>query len=220
MPYHDNWREERLRNRRDYDNDKRSMSGREKTGYPSSGYWNDDEIDAQRDDRIRRSEYRDYGDNNSRGEYYERNPNWDDNAPYSSKYDAHDYATGQNYAPGDRDISFEERERQRFLNRKRSMRGIVDRRYGDPLFSDRKRLGATGGSSNSYERGNYGDYPVYGSSGQSFSNTEQGFNRHLQERESDNAYARETRYMGTSYRGKGPKDYKRSDARIMEDVCD
>lgn len=229
MSYHENWQEDRRRHKGNHDNNQRWEGGREKSGYRASGYWNDDEFVALRAESKQESQHHNQqNERNGGSERHKRNPNWDANAPYSSRYNLNDYVSGNNESHRDRDSSFEEREQQRFINRKHSLQGMTDPQYGDPRFSDRQRLGAIGGSSDSYERGDYGNYPIYGSSGRRFSeNLQDNSGSHIQDWDAD-YYDPNNEIIGswkpqhiqTSHRGKGPKNYKRSDARIKEDVCD
>ena len=226
MSYHENWQEGRRRHKENHDNNQRWEGGNTRSGYGSSGYWNDDEF--KRSGNQPKSQHRNENEENNRGnERHERNPNWDANAPYSSRYNFNDYVSGNNESRDERDSSFEAREEKRFLNRKHSMQGLTDPQYGDPRFSDRQRRGANGGSSDSYERGNYGDYPIYGSSGRRFSeNQQENVGSHIQDWNADYDPDNEIssrwkpQHTEVSHRGKGPKNYKRSDSRIKEDVCD
>lgn len=226
MSYNENWQEDRRRHREDQNNNQRWEGRNERSGYRESGYWNDDEFTTPHSRSKPRSQHHNE-EPNRENERHTRNPNWDANAPYSSRYSSNEYVSGNNESHNERDTSFEARERQRFINRKQSIQGMTDPRYGDPRFSDRQRRGSTGGASDSYERGNYGDYPVYGSSGRRFSENQQDdYGSHIQDWNSD--YDPENEISGMwkpqhtelSHRGKGPKNYKRSDSRINEDVCD
>lgn len=234
MNYNDDWREERRRHNENPFYNPRWENRNERQRSNDSGYWNNEEYATPHSRSYDRSgqqyESNWHGEQNARRG---RNPNWDQNAPSSSMYEGRnqfqdsDYPQSANYGN-----AYQPPNNQNRPNRNYDAQGMTDPRYGNPRFSDRERRGTMGGSSDRYERGNYGDYTDYRSSGQQFDNAPQGrYGSHTEDWNTDDYRTgkslgrRDLRntgseYAGGSHRGKGPKNYKRDDSRIKDDVND
>lgn len=233
MNYNEDWREERRRHQENSNYNPRWENQNERRRSTDSGYWNNNENATRNSGSIDKSSqgYQSnwHGEQNSN-----RNPNWDKNAPNSSMNDRSHQSQNRDFEQsGNFGNNYEERENYNRPNRNYSAQGMTDPRYGNPRFSDRERLGSNGGSSDRYERGNYGDYTDYRSSGQQFENAPQGrYGSHTEAWDTDEDYRtgkslgrRDLKntgsdYTGYSHRGKGPKNYKRDDSRIKDDVND
>ena len=236
MNYNDDWREDRHRNRKEDSNfhprmeDNRNQRQRSQ----DSGYYNNSEYASRNSGSIDRSDYRNQDRPWSDVDQNGRNPNWDRNAPDSSRYENR-YENEGSYGSqvernGGRNGNYgNPNDYGDNPNRNYSAQGMRDPRYGNPGFSDRQRQGSNGGSSDNYERGNYGNYADYRSSGTRFSEGTQGrYGSHTEgwnnneDSNLDRSLGRRDNYDSgqNSHRGKGPKNYKRSDSRIQEDIND
>ena len=233
MNYNEDWREERHRHQQDSSHNPRWQNRTDRQRSNDSGYWNNDEHPSQHSGNGNRSENR-YESNWHGEQNVNRNPNWDQTAPNSSLYDRTNQSRNKDFErSGNYGNTYESRENNNRPNRNYSAQGMSDPQYGNPRFSDRQRLGSNGGSSDRYERGNYGDYTDYRSSGLRFEDEAQGrYGSHTEAWDDNQDYRsgkslgrrdlRDTgsEYAGGSHRGKGPQNYKRDDSRIKDDVND
>ncbi len=241
MNYNDDWREERRRHKENSNYNPRWENQNERQGSGDSGYRNNSEFATSNSGSIDSSDHRYESNRNSeQNSRSGRNPSWDQNAPNSSMNEGRNQNEGRNHfqerdfeRSGNYGNTYQGRINDNRPNQNYSAQGMSDPRYGNPQFSDRQRRGSTGGSSDRYERANYGDNTDYRSSGQNFENAPQGrYGSHTQGWDDNEDYRdgkslgrRDLRDSGTDYasgshRGKGPKNYKRDDSRVKDDVND
>lgn len=234
MNYNDDWREDRRRHKENPNYNPRWDTREERQRSNDSGYWNDSDYDNRnmgRDERYnQRYESNWHGEQNIRRG---RNPNWDQNAPNSSMYEGRNQFQNREESYGGYGDTYENWDNQNRPNQNYSGQGMSDPQYGNPRFSDRERRGTSDGASNRHERGNYGNYTDFRSSGQDFERAPQGrYGSHTQGWDDNEDYrngvslGRRDRSdfgsssYGVSHRGKGPKGYKRDDNRIKEEIND
>lgn len=237
-------------------NDERRYNRRDDDQQKSRGSDRNDNRRHKRDQFKDQAEFASgHSESTDREDYSQSNDNWRarhnrEFGQYGGDRPEHHQNENRNYH-STRESPDNYQEHQNYGRGGYNNRSDQDPRYGDPRYSDRERRGSSGRSSDEYERGSYGNYPIYGSSGEGYGSSRGGYGSQTRNRGNDRGRFDQSRYEGgqqdggsnwegragagshgqgsygdsgfsqrQSHRGKGPKNYERSDSRIKDDVND